>query len=427
MSFKTQHPKLLLLMCLVHVPCFAERGTVLELAYQHAKKPWHSYIKCIMYKSIQNELVKLLQQKASPKIKALLSIHVLSAQHFLYRTKIEDNVQLENKRYKRNIPPYIEMVFTQFTSQLVSKPLGYNFMRSIELERKLCNAEEMCFDMTISHIWKYHLHGLLRLNISFVYFYINFADADECELGHFTIYPSVHWHSEPEEYPFSVYCGRLPNYFHCPFFPQISVVLNTKLFTTFDVKSFYSVIESDQISAFVTHTSKENLIWSWHAYTYKSEDYLSINQISVRKFEKLLIELQHEIKMIVDVLDGPDTSSPILKPSLTFFITSFYETSSFSCIIMMYNTSQIKSLSYTTRVIDTNEALLLNGHSRIVYPYPACSRNAPVCAIQIRTPQDMYVNISIEQLVYNGKDNKLCNFAGLTVYDDLVDKHVLLC
>ena len=407
--------------CLLLFPSLdsAKREIAHGLIFENAKKPWHSYIRSALHLNIVNNLLGLLGPQTPLRIETLLSNQRLAVMQFLQISRSEDN----GNSVKRFSVPLLEnkkLIYTQLSSQVVKKPTGYNVLRDMRLHRKV----------RVFHHWQYHLHRHLRLNVSVVQFNVTFGDAHECQLGNITFFPmflAASGHMEYTGTSESSYCGTLPNYFLCPKSHKVSVVLQTEILTTYDVKFAYSVIESNLTFTNITYTiSNGRSMLSWYSFIYVKYLHATISYIYVKKFEKILVTLTLAKNIIVNVHDGPGTSLPRLKSLISFPKNiTVYETSAFSCVILIHNMSHLIRATYKTRVVETHVQVIPDKSSNFVYPNPLCNQHSPVCVVQIISQNTTHVNISTEKISYSGQDNKFCNFAGLTAHDNKEGKENL--
>ena len=320
---------------------------------------------------------------------------------------------------------YIGSYFPSMVS--VRKPFG-EFQKVMKFKTKpLSQIEENIFFrrpgyplyLSYTFTWFFHLDWKLELNLTIHHTYFSSFLSSKCFFGNLTLLPYI-----PNETKF-IYCGQYPvmsNYLRSN---VIDIILAVERFVAFDVVISHSVIDYGilkSVSLKLKKTRIQTLSWTQ---VFPVDKLFYIFYLSVEKFKTLSLGINNHIYRYSLVYDGPDYSRYPLQPVQFRNNMSWYLSKTFQCIVsLFFFTSDLnhafewKYFSRSTKnisklTLDKTKIKWLN------FPNANCPVNYPVCVIEVTVNSNSMVNMTFHHLTYNGQVHSLCNFGGLTTYDNI--------
>ena len=317
----------------------------------------------------------------------------------------------------------------------VTKPVG-EFQKSMEVNTKPLGPHEkqvqyklhpgypLCFSYT--SIWRFLLDPRLELNLTFHRTYFSSYLSSKCVFGNLTLL--TYFHTNTSNF---VYCGQYATTSNYPGSRAIDIILAIERFVAFDIVVSYSVIEFGIFES-ISLSLSNNGIQPLSLIQMFPTDYIFYQfHLSTEKFKR--IYLCHDSKQIqkyLSVYDGPDNhTAPLEKISSTKNL-SWFLTQTFQCVVQLFFKEQDYFLAfkfkYFSEPIRNISKVTLN-RSQIKFldfSNANCLPNSQVWAVQVKVHTGRMVNVTIQDLTYNGQVHSMCNYGGLATYDIVNNSYI---
>ena len=244
--------------------------------------------------------------------------------------------------------------------------------------------------------------------------------SSKCVFGNLTLLPYSPGHDSN-----FVYCGQYPAITNYLSSNLIDVILAIERFVAFDVLMSYSVIDNliwRSISLNLNKARIQSLSWT---------QILPVSKLfhnfylSVEKFKRLSLGLDKKIYEYSLVYDGPGYLTDHLRPVSVRNNISWYLSKTFQSIVhLFFLASDVNfafELKYFSVFIKNIPKLTLNETEikSLNFPNANCSVKHPICAIEVTVNSSSKLNLTLHHLTYNGQVHSMCNYGGLTSYDNI--------
>ena len=266
------------------------------------------------------------------------------------------------------------------------------------------------------HTLIFNINNHLRLDLTFPFIYIIFKHLHDCPIG------KLHIVSAGQNY---IFCGIYSNMVNYPPGNSVNIYVNTFIENaTVLYKLSHTVFDKHQIKSMtIPHNVRQYIMW-----IIKFE----IRNISIWKFHLLTKKLNYlnisitgKLINSVFVYDGPDDKSYRIKSTAGFYLTS-----TFQCILHIYLAN---IMDYSILANDIEYSSSVKSVTRLVY----LPRNVPqnillnpsqgnYVLLHVFTDEIYFINIATVKLLYNGFNDPICTYAGITVFNhfDKSDDHI---
>lgn len=300
------------------------------------------------------------------------------------------------------------------------------------------------FCIYYTYRWHFNLDPFFRSNMSFNYIYFSAIDINACHFGNLTVldsyYGTIIWNKRytsvllQSKYNFS-FCGIHSTTVIYSKYARVAAITYYLAYVYSEIKLSFSVIDNQKIFNipqrpefnFLGSGMKKNIqvncIWSVR-FIHTAID-LNIYRIVVSKLLVISVRIKMLKKLPLDVYDGPGILSKMIasktsilnKPNDAILVTT-----SFQCVILMYNHSALitfSSLDYDKNNISQNFLLVPGSSLNITYPND-CSIDVDImCYFEVETDPGFQLNVSVANMMYSGENNTAnCSFAGVAAYNN---------
>ena len=393
---------------------------VMHLAMMKAPRLWFTYVRALLYKSLD----KLHNEPHQWKPETLLKI-AKSKKHFIMFSS-QINVGLTWKLFIKSINTSISDDYSEYTRKIfhikfnLSKPIG-----SIDKEGKSRELFDKYF--YIEHYqWQFKLDTKLRLNITLRHLKFAYYHNYKCFVGSVHISSHFNWSIE--------YCGVLSNITSYPPDFKGTISMSIHSYVSFNLKIQYSVTDENVITSlahneFINYT--QLLCWKYKlSHINSDQQYFGKYGIFVDKYQIMRINFVPTPSPFanVEVFDGPGYSSDrYVPPHVDFSETMVFYTNTFQAVV--YKFGQQGKLVYSAQIIQPKKIRPKMGFNILFPDTILCSSNADLCSLMITTNnKSSNIRVTVLGISYSGtEDNTLCNFAGLSAYNIMDDgsyKHI---
>ncbi len=277
------------------------------------------------------------------------------------------------------------------------------------------------FVLYASFVWHFELDKTLSLNltfkdITFIAVPVNFENGSlSCEFGSLKVSKfrsSTH---------FFAFCGQQSIFSFYPPFRNFVATTFVNIQTTFTVEAFISVLDYERtIKSSVpcrTCSPEGGRHWTDPVLTYKipivENLYTSsIFHIQVPKIKHIVIFSHLSERLLV--LDGPGFLSQEIKPKdLMFILSSFC--SIIQQLLKSSNMSHNSTFSYLSTSSEIKHFSFSEISSLFIPSGSICQTGNTInCLFQINASQQRVLNVTVLNILYEGKPSGCCRFGGFT-------------
>ena len=264
------------------------------------------------------------------------------------------------------------------------------------------------------------LYSNLHLNMTFNYIYFSANTFLKCYFARLRVLSFVH-NTNKNPYSFT-YCGIVPFFTLYPSSNKVTISVEVELYlVSFESIISYSVIGSHQIRSY--QVKSKNMVLPIEVLRFFiPELYFLRYELQVERYEILHISCNKSEYSFIKVHDGPGMLDNILEPIVSEGDILLYTTTTFQSVItlitkkiglldttfLMYNTTMSRN-KHKTIYPQKNHSILVMSENKLI--------DTEVHMIKIETLTKLYLNVTIHQMNYIGKNHSSCGFAGLTSYD----------
>ena len=253
------------------------------------------------------------------------------------------------------------------------------------------------------------LNKNLCLNLTFLQIHFGFRHLHTCAVGEVRVTSHT---TNKEGFR---YCGIQSNIINYPQNRKVSIFLTTltgkKIKTTiYNVTLFYSVIDVKRIVTLQKHTLPwQNLVWNLYLVP-KDVRVMKFGLIT-KKYQHFMIKFTNESGLIIELFDGPGTSSTnIFKNNHEYHITSTFQ----SIIYLLIPSTKELNTECGFKFLTVSNNVSMNIKLSNLYPHEISHTFTKYELWKILSYD--VVNLTITNLTYTGFNDLSCTFAGIIVY-----------
>ena len=205
-----------------------------------------------------------------------------------------------------------------------------------------------------------------------------------------------------------------------------SVFLKTYYYVDFT----FSIIDSGRVFSIPTSSREISAFNKWMVCFPKTGHILERFILEGKYFLHLKIVLTLALGNLVDIYDGPGLLCSKIKPSEKNIAEASYFTTFFQCVIYFQsyfhqrkrNVKEILEHVFQTKFIESY--ITLKEGDIFTLSHSKCFvHHHYVCITQLKVKQWLYFNVTIKHISHEYKENMLCNYGGIVIYDIINGKH----
>ena len=399
-----------------------------ELLTTETAKYWFHYIRKFLHKNI-NDIMEYYKKQTYFDFH-FIYIHVRRMQ--IFRQLATDVIQYDwkcNKTWEKLKVSKVESVLF-----LLTPIRGINDI--IYINCKYGTHYHKIKYVEFNNKWIFTLHKLYRLNITFEHLHFYLSSYSGCDIGSMTI--TAH-------NTFKIkYCGVHSAVSIFPPHSNVTIDILTTYAIVFSVVLSYSIIDPHNIITIShdhtilskwTHYYDHDIENKWAWYFTKRHIYVQIFMFIIKRYQYMVIHFTVCNNCSIKVHDGPDFLSPSLKPvsvdanriSHNPENYQVYLTSSFQCILFIFHSNERLTkeiIKYSSHNLYPNKTCLISPFRNMtvfVFPKNHFCMNRNPCMIQFQTDERYRFNITMRSMYNSNQSDKLCIYAGLSIYDNQQD------
>ncbi len=382
-----------------------------KLLFANLSRMWMNYIRGFVKRELWRQFWKLDNYTKPHVLKETLFSFATSAHSFSIKSEAEQAGPVCFVRV---------LLLAAGQSKIVTWPKGRvskgddGFHRQSHMTMALTPA----LRCPVDHVWYFILEKRLRLNISFEHVsFLLGSDLRKCFIGNVSVISS----SQTAGSEADLYCGINSGFPSFPTFPDAAVHLKAESYVAHHMLLSFSVIDLNLVRNTFMPTFAPNLFYHLTLAFQLTGIHHFVKMYHFAASKTQIIVLVVEKGRNVVVHDGPGRLSSKLKPEVYKKNSQLvsYTSSSFQCVFVCLDKHINDTFNYSfSGGSFPQKSLLVNQFTKLAFPLPFCSVTK-VCTLHLETNATS-INVHVTMFLYSGdKDNTLCSYAGLAMYDQV--------
>lgn len=220
------------------------------------------------------------------------------------------------------------------------------------------------------------------------------------------------------------FCGHVSHYSVFPLFPNMAFILSVLPLTKFCVAGSYMVQDKGVVCSILAKKEQHCKLCNIaiHYMTGQSTAFhVSLTHVTVKKDRQLRVHMHLCQRQNFCLFDGPWHLSP--KVSI---VGKMFFLSSFQAFVLTGRSTVSQEecpLSYTSKWADSHKIIFKNS-SVITVPSDSIFPHVPqLCVLLVQTSYKGQVNLTVDQLDYQGEESNSCKYGGFVTSQYLANEY----
>ena len=386
-------------------PLSLEGTMLINYVFTNASKHWNNYVRKILHSSLEIHLPNYYKHKHSVLPKQYHPYDKNLLKYLQYLVQSVKKFVVDSQKVKR-------LFFYWVSSRTVLQPLKTHMFMWTPLP-----IPGIDFRRDASVYLNLHTH--FHLNMTFHHIYFSANTFDKCSLG------SLSLRSTKEKSTIFLYCGIVPSFILYLSFSKIKMHINCKFFVTFTSIISHSIIDCCKIQSYPVKSKNSGVPTKSVIRFFTSESYLLQYQLQVERFQRLTIFTLISNHELIEVYDGPGILYNVLEPYVPTNEGGKllqYTTTTFRSVISLCTENNpmsnfIHVLYEAIMSMNTQKVIYVKKKNDVQITSERELNYTEIAIIRFKTVLHYFLNITVLQMNYMGKNHSSCGFAGMTSYD----------